>query len=68
MSWGWDQAWEITSQTFNYTNHTCCRKRLNVGRYPYLPACCPVTLEIIYEINSRFLKVVRDRFAAMRAK
>jgi glycogen phosphorylase len=65
---GWEQAWDITSQTFNYTNHTLLPEALERWPLPLFAALLPRHIEIIYEINSRFLNAVRERFAGDDAR
>jgi starch phosphorylase len=58
----WGQAWDITQQTLAYTNHTLLPEALEKWPIEWFGILSPRLLEIIYEINRRFLDDVRKRF------
>ncbi len=58
----WDTAWSITTASISYTNHTLLPEALECWGLEMFRQLLPRHLEIIYEINARFLRMVRLKY------
>ncbi len=65
---GWDDAWKLTQGTLAYTNHTLLPEALEKWPLPWFETMLPRQLEIIYEINQRFLDGVRAKYPGDNAR
>src|SRR3989449_526561 len=65
---GWDEAWDLTTRTLAYTNHTLLPEALEKWPVHLFEVLLPRHLELIYEINRRFLDDVRTRFPGDEAR
>src|SRR5215475_1309920 len=65
---GWDQAWDLTRKVLAYTNHTLLPEALEKWPVQWFQDMLPRHLEIICEINRRFLDDVRARFPGDEAR
>ena len=64
----WNLAWTITQQAFAYTNHTLLPEALEKWPISLFGKLLPRHLEIIFEINARFLELVRMKFPKDKAR
>ncbi len=58
----WDEAWELTQRSLAYTNHTLLPEALEKWPIKWFEQIIPRNLEVIHEINRRFLDSVRARY------
>ena len=58
----WDKAWDLTRRSTGYTNHTILQEALEKWPVPMMERLLPRHLQIIYEINGRFLQQISSLY------
>lgn len=64
----WEESWELTRKTFAFTNHTVLPEALEKWSTPILGKLLPRHLQIVYEINRRFIESAKKTFTVDAAK
>ena len=64
----WEDAWDITTKVFAYTNHTLLPEALETWPARIIGRMLPRHLQIIYEINRRFMEFARSKFGDDKTK
>ena len=64
----WDKAWNITRRTFAYTNHTLLSEALEKWPVSLFQRLLPRHLEIIYELNERFMEEIKVKYPENNSK
>ncbi len=65
---GWDEAWTVTTRVFAYTNHTLLPEALEKWPVEMFRKLLPRPLEIIFEINARFMRLVANKWPGDTAR
>ncbi|XP_042464225.1 alpha-glucan phosphorylase, H isozyme-like [Zingiber officinale] len=65
---GWDEAWDVTTRTVAYTNHTVLPEALEKWPQAVMYKLLPRHMEIIEEIDKRFMAMIRSTFSSMESK
>jgi starch phosphorylase len=65
---GWEEAWDLTVRTLAYTNHTLLPEALEKWPVRFFEVLLPRHLDIVYEINRRFLDDIRRRYPGDEAR
>lgn len=68
QGWEWEKAWNLCHELFAYTNHTVLPEALETWPVDLLKQLLPRHLEIIYEINRRFLEEVAQAYPGQEEK